>query len=315
MIKVGTRASQLALYQTNLVANSLAKIANDEKIEVVKITTGGDKNRQVPIASIGGTGVFVKELEDALLSKTVDFVVHSLKDMPTESPDGLTIAAVLDREDPADALLSRDGLSLKDLPPGSKLATSSRRRVAQIKTIRKDLEFVDIRGNVPTRIQKMENQACDAMILAAAGLIRLELDEYIVQKFRNEECTPAAGQGALAVQCREDNPELITLLKQIDDPVVRKEITAERVFLKILGGGCSVPIGVNAKYTQDYDNLTIYGCVAALDGNQIIKHKLSSDSDSPEKMGESLAELMLNSPAKEILDELKASNPNSISPP
>ena len=315
MIKVGTRASQLALYQTNLVVERLSTIAKNQNIETVKITTGGDKNRSVPISNIGGTGVFVKELEDALLNKTVDFVVHSLKDMPTESPEGLSIIAVLDREDPADVLLSHEGLSLMELKPGSKLATSSRRRLAQIKALRDDLQFVDIRGNVPTRIKKMQSEECDAIILAAAGLIRLELNEHIVQKFRNEECTPAAGQGALAIQCRNEDKDLIAFLEKLDDPIVRKEITAERSFLKILGGGCSVPIGVNAKYNADYDNLAVYACVASLDGKRIIKHKLSSDSDDPQTMGEKLADLMLNSEAKNILEELKASNPNAISPP
>lgn len=315
MIKVGTRASQLALYQSNLVVGRLSTIVKNQNIETVKITTGGDKNRSVPISNVGGTGVFVKELEDALINETVDLVVHSLKDMPTDSPEGLEIVAVLDREDPADVLLSNEGLKLNELKPGSKLATSSRRRLAQIKAIRDDLKFVDIRGNVPTRIKKMQSGECDAIILAAAGLIRLELEEHIVQKFKNDECTPAAGQGALAIQCRKNDKDLVSILEKLDDPLVRKEITAERAFLKILGGGCSVPIGVNAKYNPDYDNLTVYACVAALNGNQIIKHKLSSDTEEPQKMGEKLADLMLNSPAKDILDELKASNPNAISPP
>lgn len=317
MVKIGTRASKLALLQTELVEKKFKSIVNESEVSVVKITTGGDKNRKVPIANIGGTGVFVKELEEALLNKSVDFVVHSLKDMPTQSPDGLTIAAVLNREDPRDVLVSKKdkGYNFKSLPPGSKVATSSRRRLAQLKAVRKDLEYVDIRGNVPTRIEKMENGHCDAIILAASGLIRLELDFHISEILDNDVCVPAAGQGALAIQCRSDDEQLKAKLDHLNDENVKKEVTCERSFLSVLGGGCSVPVGASAKYNDDYQNLTITGCVAALDGSTVVKKKLSSDSDSPSELGVKLANLMLESPAKEILEELRASEPNLISPP
>lgn len=315
MVKVGTRASKLALLQTELVKERFQQHNKKTPVEVVQINTGGDKNRSVPISRIGGTGVFVKELEEALLNKSVDFVVHSLKDMPTESPEGLRIAAVLNRMDPRDVLLSRNKISLKELKPGSKIATSSRRRLAQLKSLRNDLEFIDMRGNVPTRVKKMEDGFCDAIILAAAGLIRLGMEEHITEYLGEEQCTAAAGQGALAIQCRADDQDLIAALTKLDEPMVNKEITAERAFLKVLGGGCSVPIGARAVYQEDYGNLTLSACVASLDGSRVVRLKLSSDDDSPEQLGVRLAEMMLKTEARDILKELKESEPNLISPP
>ncbi|MCA9806150.1 MAG: hydroxymethylbilane synthase, partial [Cyanobacteria bacterium HKST-UBA02] len=241
-MKVGTRASKLARLQTDLVVGRIAEGFPSETVEIVTISTGGDRNRSVPIADLGVRGVFVKELEDALLAGEVDFVVHSLKDMPSDLPDGLCLVAVLNREDRRDVLVSRDGLSLAKLPPKSRVATSSRRRAAQIKAVRDDLEFVDIRGNVPTRIEKMQAGQCDAMVLAAAGLTRLGLDEHISEAFAIDVCTPAAGQGALALECREKDRELIAKLISLDEPTVRAEIECERAYLAELGGGCSVPI-------------------------------------------------------------------------
>lgn len=317
MVKIGTRASTLALLQTEFVEKKFKSIIKDAEISVVKITTGGDKNRKDPIANIGGTGVFVKELEEALLNKTVDFVVHSLKDMPTESPAGLRIAAVLDRQDPRDVIICRNSKinSFAELPAGSKVATSSRRRLAQLKAIRNDLKYIDIRGNVPTRISKMEQGQCDAIVLAASGLIRLDLESHITQVLNNDMCVAAAGQGALAVQCRSDDSSLIEKLGFLNDENVEKEVSCERSFLKVLGGGCSVPVGASAKYNTDYQNITIIGCVAALDGSSVIKKKLSSDTASAYDLGIKLANQMLESPAKTILEKLRASLPNSISPP
>ncbi len=315
MVKVGTRASKLALLQTELVKERFQQHNKKTPVEVVQINTGGDKNRSVPISRIGGTGVFVKELEEALLNRSVDFVVHSLKDMPTENPEGLRIAAVLNRMDPRDVLLSRNKITLKELKPGSKIATSSRRRLAQLKSLRNDLEFIDMRGNVPTRVKKMEDGFCDAIILAAAGLIRLGMEEHITEYLGEEQCTAAAGQGALAIQCRADDQDLIAALAKLDEPMVNKEITAERAFLKVLGGGCSVPIGARAVYQEDYGNLTLSACVASLDGSRVVRLKLSSDDDSPEQLGVRLAEMMLKTEARDILKELKESEPNLISPP
>lgn len=315
-VRIGTRASKLALMQTELVAGRLQGIDPTLDVEVVKITTGGDKNRSVPIVNLGGTGVFVKELEDALMNKEVDLVVHSLKDMPTESHESLTIVAVLNREDPRDVLVSREHRQLSELTPGSKVATSSRRRLAQLKALRNDLEFIDIRGNVPTRVEKMDSGAADAIVLASAGLTRLGMADRITHYFEENECTPAAGQGALAVQCRADDRKLFETLSLLDETAVRKEISAERAFLKVLGGGCSVPIGARAKLEAE-DSLTLTGCVASLDGSRIVRETLSVKGAKidAEALGRELAELILATPARQILEELKLSDPNKVSPP
>ena len=315
-VRIGTRASKLALMQTELVAGRLQGIDPTLDVEVVKITTGGDKNRPVPIVNLGGPGGFFKKLEDALMNKEVDLVVHSLKDMPTESHESLTIVAVLNREDPRDVLVSREHRQLSELTPGSKVATSSRRRLAQLKALRKDLEFIDIRGNVPTRVEKMDSGAADAIVLASAGLTRLAMADRITHYFEENECTPAAGQGALAVQCRADDRKLVETLSLLDETAVRKEISAERAFLKVLGGGCSVPIGARAKLEAD-DTLLLTGCVASLDGSRIVRETLSVKGAKidAEALGRELAELILATPARQILEELKLSDPNKVSPP
>jgi len=312
-VKVGTRASKLARLQTDLVVGRIAELFPSETVEIVTISTGGDRNRSVPIADLGVRGVFVKELEDALLAGDVDFVVHSLKDMPSDLPDGLCLVAVLNREDRRDVLVSRDGLSLAKLPPGSRVATSSRRRAAQIKAVRDDLEFVDIRGNVPTRIEKMQAGQCDAMVLAAAGLTRLGLDEHISEAFAVDVCTPAAGQGALALECREKDRELVEMLNSLDDSVVRAEIECERAYLAELGGGCSVPIGASAKVIEDRLELT--GCIAALDGSSIFRREHRGPRSEPASLGRELATLMLEGEARKVVASLRASLPGAISPP
>lgn len=312
-MKVGTRASKLARLQTDLVVGRIAELFPSETVEIVTISTGGDRNRSVPIADLGVRGVFVKELEDALLAGDVDFVVHSLKDMPSDLPDGLCLVAVLNREDRRDVLVSRDGLSLAKLPPGSRVATSSRRRAAQIKAVRDDLEFVDIRGNVPTRIEKMQAGQCDAMVLAAAGLTRLGLDEHISEAFAIDVCTPAAGQGALALECREKDRELVEMLNSLDDSVVRAEIECERAYLAELGGGCSVPIGASAKVIEDRLELT--GCIAALDGSSIFRREHRGPRSEPASLGRELATLMLEGEARKVVASLRASLPGAISPP
>lgn len=312
-MKVGTRASKLARLQTDLVVGRIAELFPSETVEIVTISTGGDRNRSVPIADLGVRGVFVKELEDALLAGEVDFVVHSLKDMPSDLPEGLSLVAVLNREDRRDVLVSRDGLSLAELPPKSRLATSSRRRAAQIKAVRDDLEFVDIRGNVPTRIEKMQAGQCDAMVLAAAGLTRLGLDEHISEAFAIDLCTPAAGQGALALECREKDRELVEKLVLLDDPAVRAEIECERAYLAELGGGCSVPIGASARMIED--SLELTGCIAALDGSSIFRREHLGPLAEPEALGRELASLMLEGEARKVVASLRASLPGAISPP
>lgn len=311
-MRVGTRASDLARLQTQMVVDRLKEVSPETDVEVVLITTGGDKVQDRPIAQIGTRGVFVKELEEALLDGSVDFVVHSLKDMPTDVPPGLVLVAVLNRSDPRDVFLSRDGSSFANLKPGARVATSSRRRAAQLSHLRSDLNFVDIRGNVPTRLRKLEEGQCDAMILAAAGLLRLGLDKHIVEYFESDKCTPAAGQGALAVECRDEETSLL-LLKKIDDKLVRAEIECERAFLEELGGGCSVPIGALAK--AEKGRLVLEGCIAALDGKTVFRNKLEGDLNEAREIGKKLSKLMIKGGAESVVAALRESVPSKISPP
>ncbi len=312
-LRVGTRSSQLARWQTDVVVARLSKQYPDISCEIVTITTGGDKVLDKPISELGTRGVFVKELEEALLADEVDFVVHSLKDLPTDFPEGLMLVSVLCRDDPRDVLVSRNGVSLKDLPEGSKLATSSRRRTAQIKALRNDLVFTDMRGNVPTRVRKMEEGQCDAMILAAAGLLRLEMQDKVAEFLDPMICTPAAGQGALAVECRTGDGRVRDLLAAISEPDVRCEIDCERVFLGLLGGGCSVPIGAYAR-CQD-EKVRLIGCVAALDGSAVFRESVEGPREKASQLAQKLAERMRESGAEEVLRELRISTPNSISAP
>jgi len=277
--------------------------------EVVTITTSGDAQRSVPIADIGTRGVFVKELEDALLNSKVDFVVHSLKDMPVEVPEGLALVATLSREDSRDVLVSRHNLPVEQLPQNAVIATSSRRRIAQFKKLHPSLKFIDIRGNITTRLRKMDEGECDAMILAAAGLHRLDLHERIVKYLSIEESTPAAGQGALAIECRSDDTNTFALLAQLDDFKTRVEISAERAFLGALGGGCSVPIGVSASFDSALQILKITGSIASIDGKSLhqssIAEKFDSTINGASNLGLKLAQTMQTKEVALILEELK----------
>jgi hydroxymethylbilane synthase len=311
-MRVGTRASDLARLQTQIVVDTLKEVSPDTDVEVVLITTGGDKVQDRPIAQIGTRGVFVKELEEALLDGRVDFVVHSLKDMPTDVPPGLVLVAVLNRSDPRDVFVSADGGSFADLKPGARVATSSRRRAAQLSHLRSDLQFVDIRGNVPTRLRKLQQGECDAMILAAAGLLRLGLDKHIAEFFEADQCTPAAGQGALAVECRNE-PGTLSLLSLLDDRIVRAEIECERAFLSELGGGCSVPIGALAR--ADGERLVLEGCIAELDGKSVFRDKLEGKLAQAQEIGRKLSQLMMAGGAESVVAALRESVPSQISPP
>ncbi len=312
-IRIGTRGSKLAKIQTDLFIARLAQHKPEISVDVINVTTTGDKIRDRPIAAVGKTGVFVKELEDALINNEVDVVIHSLKDLPTELPEGLTLACVSNREDPRDVLLCQGKVTLDRLPPGSRVATSSRRRTAQLSALRQDLIFVDMRGNVPTRVRKQEEGECEAIVLAAAGLLRLGLSNKISQYLDYDICLPAAGQGALAAECRVDDLEILHLLKQLDDPIVRCAISAERSFLAELGGGCSVPVGALA--TVEDGAVLLRGCVAALDGSKVVRNQLSGLRSQSDELGKRLSELMLKNGAEPILDQLRLSTAGAISPP
>ena len=313
-IRVGTRGSALARVQTDHVVEQLRRLGGGFDFETVVITTSGDKIKDRPIAELGSLGVFVKELEDALLANEVDLVVHSLKDLPTEMPPLLALGAVLDREDPRDVLVATGGRQLRDLPAGARVATSSRRRAAQLKAVRADLQFVDIRGNVPTRLRKLEEGGCDAIVLAAAGLKRLGLDYRISEYLEPELCTPAVGQGALAVEVRGEDTRLTALMRSLDNACVKAEVVAERALLLSLGGGCSVPIGGLARTTAA-GHLDLTGCVASLDGKLVLRERLTGTKDEAEALGTALAQQLISLGANDILNKLKAQAPNKVSPP
>lgn len=311
--RVGTRNSKLARAQTHTLISQLTALNKALSFAVVPVTTSGDAIRDRPIADIGTQGAFVKELEEALLLDKVDIVGHSLKDMPTSLPDTLMLAAVFNRLDPRDVLISRDGIKFNDLPRGATVATSSRRRSAQLLAARRDLRFIDIRGNIPTRLKKHDEGQCDAIILAAAGLIRLGLTNRISQYLDESVCLPAVGQGAVAAECRAGDLTIRRLLEPVDDAVVRAEITAERAFLEQLGGGCSVPVGALARCTND--RLTLTGCIAALDGSKIMRQKLAGSISEAAQLGKALADMMIKDGAESILCSLRSSTPSAISPP
>lgn len=312
MIRVGTRESKLALFQTNSVLAKLKQAFPEQEFVTVPIKVHAEKDMKKPLFAFDTRGVFVKELEEALLNKEVDLVVHSLKDLPTDMIDGLTLSAVLERTDPRDVLVSHNKTPFLELKQGATVATSSRRRLAQLKAIRPDLIFTDIRGNIDTRLKKHADGICDAMVLAAAGLIRLQLTEHITEYFDTSISLPAAGQAAIAVECRSADKDVLSLCKSIEDSSVRAQITAERSFLNELGGGCSVPVGVLAKTTSN--QISISGCVAALDGSKVLRMELTGSTDNAERLGIELANSLLQMGAEEILSQLKTTTP-SVSPP
>lgn len=300
-IKLGTRGSQLALWQANYIKNLLQE-AFDLEVELVKIKTQGDKILHVALAKVGGKGLFVKELEDALLDKRVDLAVHSMKDVPVELPEGLHIAAITKREDPRDVFVSKNYNALRELPNGAKVGTSSLRRQCQLLAFRPDLKVEVLRGNVETRIKKMVEGKYDAVILANAGVKRLGLTEYVKEVIPEDISLPAIGQGALGIECRKDDKEINKLVSILNDPDTADSVKAERAFLRLLQGGCQVPIGAYAKVNGE--KLIITGLVGSLDGGRIIKEVVSGKREDCEALGEALAETILNQGARKILEEV-----------
>lgn len=308
-VRVGTRASRLALWQTDHVMARLQQAWPDLVIERVPITTLGDRVTSVPISRIGDKGVFTRELEDGLRDGTIDLAVHSLKDLPTLPPDGLALGAVLPREDPRDALVTRDGATLAELAPGAGVGTSSLRRRAQLAWLRPDLEIVDLRGNVPTRVGKVLHGQLDAAVLALAGLRRLGLDAHASELFESDRLVPAPGQGALAIQIRRGDAALAARLAPLDDATTRIETTAERALLGYLEGGCQVPVGALARVLPD-DGLHLTGLVASLDGRTVIRREATARVTSSEDafaLGEALARDLLEGGAREVLAAIRQS--------
>ncbi|MFG1926732.1 hydroxymethylbilane synthase [Cryptosporangium sp. NPDC048952] len=266
-LRLGTRASKLALAQSGDVAEAITATTGRE-VELVHISTEGDRDRTTPLTQIGGTGVFVSALRDALLAGRIDIAVHSYKDLPTAAAEGLTIAAVPVRADTRDALIARDGLTLDKLPPGARIGTGAPRRIAQVLAARPDVECVPIRGNVDTRMGKVSSGELDAVVLAVAGLARLGRDAEITEALDPDVVVPAPAQGALAVECRADDPDLVELLGALEDVNARAEVIAERSLLAALEAGCSAPVAAWATATTT--ELTLRARVASLDGTSVL---------------------------------------------
>jgi hydroxymethylbilane synthase len=314
-LRIGTRSSALALFQARLVESMLA--ARGYQSELVTYTTIGDQVLDRPLNAIGSKGLFTQELEDDLLAGRTDCAVHSLKDLPTENPPGLAIAALLPREDPRDALVlplrtdvrvdaSADALDvLMLLPSGARVGTSSLRRRAQIRVARPDLEVVELRGNVPTRVRKIDDGSCDAAILAGAGLKRLGLGHRIAAWFNAPRWLGAPGQGAIAVQVSLSDPSMMDRFRLLDDAPTRHAVEAERAMLGTLEGGCSVPIAA-ATMVNPQGGLTLLGLVASLDGQRVVRDELSVAPDAPAASGRALAELLRARGADEVLAALRS---------
>ena len=303
IIKLGTWGSKLAIWQAEYTGAELKRQAPRLQIEVKIIRTTGDKILDVALSKIGDKGLFTKELEIELLKGNIDLAVHSLKDMPSELDEGLTIGAVLKREDPRDVLLSEKGLTFKELPSDAVVGTSSLRRRAQIKALRDDIKIVDIRGNVETRLRKMQEQKLDGIVLAYAGVKRLGLDQYISDFLTYEVMLPAVGQGVIAVEARKDDDEIREILKSIDDRETHYASRAERSFLFHIQGGCQVPVAANAHLSNG--ELVINGLIASLDGKTILKDVRRGLPSEAGRLGKDLAESLLNAGGAVILKDIK----------
>lgn len=298
-LRIGTRGSSLALWQAHHVAGLLQQVAPDVAIELVEIQTAGDLNRDVPLTQLGGQGAFTKEIQKALQENRVDVAVHSLKDLPTFAVANLVLAAVPPRGPTGDALVSKKHASFAALPEGATIGTSSLRRRSQLLHRRPDLNLVNLRGNVETRLRKLVEQNLAAIILAEAGLDRLGLKREITEVLDSSWLLPAVGQGALGLECRADDAATRALLQKIDDPATHACVLAERAMLRGLGGGCEVPIGAVTAIADD--TLTLRGVVLHPEGKVRVEGKLSGPRSQPETLGQQLAERLLQQGARELL--------------
>ncbi|MFK8185869.1 MAG: hydroxymethylbilane synthase [Phormidesmis sp.] len=308
-VRIGSRKSQLALVQTHWVQAELSKAFPDITFEVSTMETQGDKILNVALSKIGDKGLFTQELEDDMISGKIDFAVHSLKDLPTQLPEGLRLGCVTEREDPADAMVVHEkhkDKQLDTLPEGAVIGTSSLRRLAQLRHHYPHFKFKDIRGNVNTRLRKLDEGEYDAIVLAAAGLNRLDMSDRIHQILPADISLHAVGQGALGIECRQGDDDILALLKVLEHEPTAHRCYAERAFLRELEGGCQVPIGVNT--TIEGDTLTLKGIVASLDGQQLITDTVTGAPVDAEEMGKELAKRLRSQGAQEILDVINAQN-------
>ena len=298
ILRIGTRGSMLAKWQAESVRQQLFA-ATGMEAEIVIIKTSGDKMQQAPLTQIGGKGVFIKELEEALLEETIDLAVHSVKDVPTDIPSRLMFPAVCRRDDVRDCLV---GATLGNLRHGARVGTSSLRRQAQLRHLRPDLDLRDLRGNVDTRLRKVESGEYEAVMVAKAGLDRLGLSQRISEVLPPEVCMPAVGHGAIAVECRLKDTEAGDLLAPLDDAETRTAIIAERALLASLQGGCQVPLGAWARVVRG--ELLLEACVCSVDGSQYVKQRATSPPDQAAQLGEHMARLLIDAGAQSILEEV-----------
>ena len=301
-LKIGSRGSPLALWQANWIKDQLEEHNPGFSVEIIIIKTSGDKIQDVPLAKIGGKGLFVKEIEEALMNKSIDFAVHSMKDMPIKFPFGLSIASVTKRENPFDALISKNNIQLDDLPQGAKIGTGSLRRVSQLLHYRPDLTLIPLRGNVETRIKKLETEGLDAIILAAAGLKRLGWGDQISEIISPEILLPAMGQGAVGIETRKHDVDNQVLLADMDDEDTHLALDAERQIVTVLEGGCNVPIGAFA--TIDGYEMTLRGLVASLDGKTVYKKELKGEKMKAKALGDELGNALLEMGGDKIMQEI-----------
>ena len=300
---VGSRSSKLAVIQTESVVTKIRETNPDLEVSISKIVTKGDRNRRTQLDRMAGIGVFVKEIEEALLDGRIDIAVHSLKDVPTEMPQELCLLAVTERLDPRDVLVSRTG-RLDQIPPGSKIGTGSLRRTVQLAQYRPDLETCGIRGNIDTRLRKVSSGEVDGVILAAAAILRLGWEDKISEYLPIESFLPAVGQGTLVIEARLDDREVAELVSPINNLPTWQSITAERTFLSALGGGCRAPIA--ALGTVGYTTLKLQGMVADISGQKVLYASEEGSAMSPEEIGAHLARKMLNMGAYEFISEVRS---------
>ena len=297
-LRIGTRGSMLAKWQAESVRKQLFA-ATGVDAEIVIIKTAGDKLHLAPLTQIGGKGIFIKELEEALLDESIDLAVHSVKDIPTDTPSRLQFPAVCKRADVRDCLVSANGVTLASLRQGARIGTGSLRRQAQLLHLRQDLDFRDLRGNVDTRLRKVESGEYEAVVLAKAGLDRLGLSQRIAETLEPDVCLPAVGQGAIAVQARVKDTDAAAFLAPLDDAETRTAIIAERALLAAMQGGCQVPLGAWAR--MERGELVMEACVCSVDGVQYIKERATGAAENATQLGEQLARQLLDAGAMEIL--------------
>ena len=301
MLKIATRKSPLALWQAEFVKSKLETIYPDLKVELVKMTTQGDQILNSPLSKIGGKSLFIKELEVGIMEGRADIAVHSMKDVPYELPQGFEIGAILERENPFDAFVSNDFNSIQDLPIGAKLGSCSLRRIVQVKAMRPDLEILDLRGNVNTRLKKLDDGEYDAIILACSGLTRLGFDNRIKQDLSPDDSLPAVGQGALGIEIEANDHEISSLIKPLIHKKTQIEVSAERALNATLQGGCSVAIGAFA--TSEDSKLTLSGMVGNVDSGEIIRVQETGETSKPIDLGIRAAKKLLSLGARELLNE------------